>query len=65
MSAERKWSRQLAVTLSSLYKAGVVCGDVKAGNVLIEQSSNAWITDFGGGYTEGWVDKRWPERWMQ
>lgn len=53
----RKWVGQLDVTLSSLHKAGIVWGDVKAENVLIDQSNNAWITDFGGGYTEGWVDR--------
>jgi hypothetical protein len=30
---------------------------VKAANVLIDKDNNAWIIDFGGGYTEGWVDR--------
>lgn len=36
----------------------IVWGDVKTENVLIDRESNAWITDFGGGYTPGWVDER-------
>ena len=30
---------------------------MKAANVLIDKDNNAWIIDFGGGYTEGWVDR--------
>ena len=26
--------------------------------MLIDQDDNAWITDFGGGYTRGWVDEK-------
>ena len=47
----------MAVTLSNLHKAGIDWDDVKAEIVLIDQSSNAWITELGGGYTEGWIDK--------
>lgn len=37
---------------------GVVWGDGKADNVLVHRDSDdAWIIDFGGGWTEGWVDR--------
>ncbi|KAG5658598.1 hypothetical protein KAF25_010779 [Fusarium avenaceum] len=52
-----RWVGQLDDTLSGLHKAGIVWGDVKAENVLVDKDNNAWISDFGGGYTKGWVDK--------
>ncbi|KAM0438526.1 hypothetical protein ACHAPT_001275 [Fusarium lateritium] len=51
-ATRERWIGQLDSAL-----AGIVWGDVKAENVLIDRDNNAWITDFGGGYTEGWVDK--------
>ncbi|KAK1948708.1 hypothetical protein LY78DRAFT_39560, partial [Colletotrichum sublineola] len=38
-------------------RKGIIWGDVKAENVLIDREDNAWIIDFGGSYTPGWVDK--------
>lgn len=57
-SVRARWVSQLDAAITALHKASVVWGDVKAENVLVDQDNNAWITDFGGGYTEGWVDKR-------
>ena len=57
-STRARWVSQLDAAITELHEAGVVWGDVKAENVLIDQDNDAWITDFGGGYTEGWVDKR-------
>ncbi|WAO87261.1 Protein kinase domain-containing protein [Fusarium falciforme] len=46
------------LTLScALHNAGVVWGDAKPDNVLIDSSQDAWVVDFGGGYTEEWVPK--------
>jgi hypothetical protein len=55
-SLRERWSAQVTHTLKTLHGAGVVWGDVKAANVLIDKDYNAWIIDFAGGYTEGWVD---------
>lgn len=52
-----QWMNQISAALTVLHTAGVVWGDVKAENILIDGDNNAWITDFGGGYTQGWVDK--------
>ena len=34
----------------------IVWGDVKTGNVVIDSAGDAWLLDFGGGSTKGWVD---------
>ncbi|KAK7710251.1 hypothetical protein SLS64_005835 [Diaporthe eres] len=52
-----KWKRQVTGTVEALHKAGIVWGDVKASNVLVDTAGDAWVTDFGGGHTEGWVDR--------
>jgi len=51
------WSGQISRTISHLHQQGITWGDAKADNVLIDKNGNAWVIDFGGGYTPGWVDK--------
>jgi len=53
-----RWAHQITFTLKCLHKAGIVWGDVKADNVLIDANQDVWIIDFGGGYTEGWVEEQ-------
>jgi serine/threonine protein kinase len=43
--------------LASLHEAGIIWGDAKAPNILIDAHNNPWIVDFGGSYTPGWVEK--------
>lgn len=50
------WIDQITSAMRRLHDAGVVWGDVKPENVLVNASHDAWIVDFGGGYTDGWVD---------
>ncbi|OPB41342.1 hypothetical protein A0O28_0080600 [Trichoderma guizhouense] len=52
-----RWATQVGDTLARLHDAGVVWGDAKPENVLVDQQDDAWIIDFGGGYTEGWVEQ--------
>lgn len=52
-----KWDQQLTKTVNCLNGAGIVWGDVKPANILIDEDEDAWIIDFGGGYTQGWVGK--------
>lgn len=53
-----KWRRQIKEAVDSLHKVDIVWGDAKPSNVVIDDLDNdAWLIDFGGGWTEGWVDK--------
>ncbi|KAK7415189.1 hypothetical protein QQZ08_012417 [Neonectria magnoliae] len=52
----KKWALQVQETVHVLHQIGVVWGDGKASNVLIHRDTDdAWIIDFGGGWTDGWV----------
>jgi serine/threonine protein kinase len=52
----KKWGAQIRETVDLLHKIGVIWGDGKPHNVLVhEVTDDAWVIDFGGGYTEGWV----------
>lgn len=51
-----KWASQIERTLRGLHAADVVWGDAKTSNILIDDKDDAWIVDFGGGQTWGWVD---------
>ncbi|EQL03594.1 Protein kinase-like domain protein [Ophiocordyceps sinensis CO18] len=52
----KKWAAQIDKAVHELHRIGSVWGDAKPGNILIDKQDNAWITDFEGGYTPGWVD---------
>ncbi|KAH8817429.1 hypothetical protein F5884DRAFT_874470 [Xylogone sp. PMI_703] len=62
ISKERrqKWADQICQTVNQLHRIGVVWGDGKISNVVIsdDDDDDAWLIDFGGGWTEGWVDER-------
>lgn len=51
-----KWKDQISLAIDVLHEAGVVWGDVKAENVLVDVQNDAWVVDFGGGYPERWVE---------
>ncbi|KAH9889754.1 hypothetical protein F4778DRAFT_390876 [Xylariomycetidae sp. FL2044] len=53
----RQWAEQITSSLKIIHERGLIWGDAKAGNILIDKDDNAWIVDFGGSYTVGWVDK--------
>ncbi|KAE8323725.1 hypothetical protein BDV39DRAFT_208550 [Aspergillus sergii] len=56
VSIRVKWKDQLQSMIHSLHSAGIVWGDAKPDNVLVDVDDNLWIIDFGGRITEGWVD---------
>ncbi|KAI0423526.1 hypothetical protein F5Y09DRAFT_226225 [Xylaria sp. FL1042] len=52
----QRWATQIDRSLKKLHQQGIIWGDVKPENVLIDTNDDAWIIDFGGSYTPGWVD---------
>lgn len=53
----QKWALQVQETVNMLHQIGFTWGDGKASNVLINSDTDdAWIVDFGGGWTDGWVE---------
>jgi hypothetical protein len=55
---KEKWTRQIQETLQSLHARNVIWGDAKLANVLIDEvTDDAWIVDFGGGNTQGWIER--------
>lgn len=52
----RTWAKQISDDVGRLHSSGLVWGDAKAGNIVIDKGSKPWIIDFGGGSTVGWVD---------
>jgi Lipopolysaccharide kinase (Kdo/WaaP) family len=56
-SMRQKWLTQITRSIERLHTCGAVWGDVKPGNVLIDTQDDAYLIDFGGGYTRGWVEK--------
>ncbi|KAH6620993.1 hypothetical protein B0J18DRAFT_450404 [Chaetomium sp. MPI-SDFR-AT-0129] len=53
---KNRWAQQIQHTIAALHKAGIIWGDAKPDNILIDVHGDAWVIDFGGGRTEGWVD---------
>lgn len=56
-----KWDLQLATAVNCLNEAGIVWGDAKAANILVDEDEDAWTIDFGSGYTQRWVGKNQME----
>lgn len=59
LEKRRDWARQIENAVKTLHRHGVVWGDVKADNVLIHcVDETPWLIDFGGSYTNGWIEPR-------
>lgn len=55
--------RQLEAGLGELHQAGIIWGDAKPENILVDKNNDFRIIDFEGGYTEGWIDQDQAGQW--
>lgn len=53
----RRWATELEGLIGELHAAGIVWGDAKPHNVLVDREDRLWLIDFDGSYTYGWVDE--------
>ncbi|KAF5718819.1 hypothetical protein FMUND_4986 [Fusarium mundagurra] len=53
----QKWACQIRQSIELLHQNGLVWGDGKPSNIIVDDKDDAWLVDFGGGYTSGWVDE--------
>jgi hypothetical protein len=56
LEVRQRWAAQIQKTVTDLHALGVIWGDVKADNILIDKDENAVVIDLEGGTSEGWVD---------
>lgn len=50
------WAQKADEAKKILHENGIIWGDAKADNFMVDAEDKLWIIDFGGSYTEGWVD---------
>lgn len=56
------WKEQIKEAVSILHSNGIIWGDVKPGNVMIEKETGcAVLIHFGGGHNPKWVDPHLQE----
>ena len=51
------WTCQIIRAIQYLHEKQLIWGDAKPTKVLLREDGNAVLIDFGGGYTDGWVDE--------
>lgn len=56
LEQRKRWFEEIEGSLERLHGVGVIWGDAKPDNVLIDRDENIWLIDFGGGWSTGWVD---------
>ena len=61
LALRERWVQQLQQMINEFHMAGIIWGDAKPDNILVDLEDNLWIIDFGGSYTPGWVDEELME----
>jgi tRNA A-37 threonylcarbamoyl transferase component Bud32 len=56
-----EWANKSEEYVKALHSHGIVWGDAKADNFIVDANDELWIIDFGGSYTDGWVDPELSE----
>jgi len=56
-----RWASESQAMKDALHENDIVWGDAKADNFMVDVNDQLWIIDFGGSYTEGWVDPEMSE----
>ncbi|KAJ4422422.1 hypothetical protein N0V82_002870 [Gnomoniopsis sp. IMI 355080] len=51
-----EWAKEVEYIKDTLHEHGIIWGDAKGDNFVVDSSDELWIIDFGGSYTEGWID---------
>ncbi|KAF5011807.1 hypothetical protein FDECE_2097 [Fusarium decemcellulare] len=57
LETRRKWATQVTDAVTALHRADAVWGNASVVSIVIDKNENAWVADFRGGYTVGWIDK--------
>ncbi|SMQ46706.1 unnamed protein product [Zymoseptoria tritici ST99CH_3D7] len=57
----KQWAKDAERMVEVLHENGIVWGDAKGDNFMVDKDDKVWIIDFGGSYTEGWVDEKIKE----
>lgn len=60
-SQREKWAREADRIKTILHDHKIIWGDAKADNFMVDAHNELWIIDFGGSYTEGWIDPELAE----
>ncbi|KAI5201954.1 hypothetical protein AUEXF2481DRAFT_35209 [Aureobasidium subglaciale EXF-2481] len=55
-SKRDRWASESEKMIALLHENDIIWGDAKADNFMVDKDDKLWIIDFGGSYTEGWVD---------
>lgn len=56
IALRERWYNNIANMIHILHEKGFIWGDVSPNNVIIDENEDVWIVDFGGGYTDGWIE---------
>ncbi|KAH0171107.1 hypothetical protein KCU82_g4473, partial [Aureobasidium melanogenum] len=55
-SKRDRWASESERMVNLLHQHDFIWGDAKADNFMVDKDDKLWIIDFGGSYTEGWID---------